>query len=165
MCVSLESRLPSSCAVPGVVPKCCKNHWLMDLKTPVGMLQCSSPTVSESNYPAAPGFGGHYTNKAGRTREGCATFFQRARLRLVQREDVSLKELFAPLLTPPAAGRGARHARFAPMLRESPALAAALQKVRAWQQMPRTSTYLRKQIVSSRMNPFSLFFFGGHCLC
>ena len=128
-------------------------------------LHCSTTHLKNLTPRAAPGFGGHYTNKAGRTREGCATFFRRARLRLVQREDVSLKELFAPLLTPAAAGRGARHARFAPMLRASPALAAALQKVRAWQQMPRTSTHLQTQIVSSRMNPFSLFFFGGHCLC
>lgn len=99
---------------------------------------------SKSNYAAAPGFGGHYTNKAGRTREGCATFFRCTRLRLVQRADVALKELFAPLLAPPAAGgppagRGERHARFAPMLRESPALPAALQKVRSWQHMHRIS--------------------------
>ncbi|KAK9846341.1 hypothetical protein WJX81_001906 [Elliptochloris bilobata] len=81
----------------------------------------------------AAGFAGHYTNKAGRTREGSATFFRRARLRLVRRTDVAMKELFAPLAAP-ATGHAAppgeaRHARFAPMLRESPALAAALQKV------------------------------------
>lgn len=107
------------------------------------MLQCSSPSVIKINRCGRPGYGGHYTNKAGRTREGCATFFRRGRLRLVRCEDVALKELFAPLLAPPAAGgpplgRDARHARFAPMLRESPALAAALQKVSLWQCMRKT---------------------------
>ena len=102
-------------------------------------LICCAPglntTRSDADMSARPGFDGHYTNKAGRTREGCATFFRRARLRLVRRAYVALKELFARLLAPPAAGgppagREARHARFAPMLRQSPALAAALQKAR-----------------------------------
>lgn len=89
------------------------------------------------------GFKGHFTNKAGKTREGCATFFRRSRLQLVRRQDVRLKELFEPLLAAggsdggdSGAGDGAppdqaRHARFAPMLRASPALAAALQKARS----------------------------------
>jgi hypothetical protein len=102
-------------------------------------------SYGQPSLPCPAGFDGHYTNKAGSTREGCATFWRRGRLRLVRRADVALKELFAALAEGGGGGVGggggggggaapgaARHARFAPMLRDSPALAAALQKARGF---------------------------------
>jgi 2',5'-phosphodiesterase len=105
------------------------------------------------------GFDGVYTNKAGKVREGCATFFRRRRLRLLSRRDVVLKDCFrrldcaaavdsqmdgpnpegagpagqlgghVPVGWHAAGGAAARHARFDPLLRASPGLTAALKRV------------------------------------
>ncbi|KAK9819723.1 hypothetical protein WJX72_001675 [[Myrmecia] bisecta] len=88
------------------------------------------------------GYEGYYTNKAGKTMEGSATFYRRERFRLVVQRDLNLRTIFHDLLE----GRAAtsRHAHFLPMLATSPALAHALQKVSTIAQasilVPRDST-------------------------
>lgn len=90
------------------------------------------------------GFEGHYTNKAGTTREGEATFYRTSRFRLAARNDLMLKDCFKDLLQPPrqsnardsqAAQRAQRHAQFEPMLRSSPQLQQVLQGVATIAQM------------------------------
>ena len=90
------------------------------------------------------GFEGHYTNKAGSTREGEATFYRTSRFRLAARNDVMLKDCFKDLLQAPAQGgsageqaaqRAKRHAQFKPMLQSSPHLQQVLQGVATIAQM------------------------------
>ena len=75
------------------------------------------------------GFDGRYTNKAGSTAEGSATFYRRSRFREVARFDLKMKELFAALADGNPAAVSA-HAQFLPLLCASPALVKALQMVR-----------------------------------
>jgi 2',5'-phosphodiesterase len=80
---------------------------------------CLTPALGEAGYD------GVYTNKAGKVREGAAVFWRRERFALAAQREVALKSLF-----PADAGGGSKcAAAFEPMLRSSPALRAALQRV------------------------------------
>jgi 2',5'-phosphodiesterase len=79
-----------------------------------------------------------YTNKAGKVAEGCATFWRQSRYRLAAQKDLSMRQIFAAAASPDADASGPRagpatpagpHARFSPLLRALPDLAATLQKV------------------------------------
>ena len=75
------------------------------------------------------GFRGIYTNKAGKVREGAATFWRENRFELVEKRDVVLKNCF-PLSSSDCDIEAAKYGpAFAPMLRSSPALCTALQRV------------------------------------
>lgn len=76
-----------------------------------------------------PGFDGFYTNKAGGSREGSATFFRRARFTALFHRSLSLKELFAQLWQ--ARGQASPHAQLLPFLQSSATLRRHLQKVRS----------------------------------
>lgn len=77
------------------------------------------------------GFEGRYTNKAGETAEGSAVFYRRSRFRLVRQKDIPMKDIFAALLADVSADADqSRHAQFLPLLRASPHLVQALQRVR-----------------------------------
>ena len=85
--------------------------------------------------PPCAGFEGRYTNKAGSAAEGEATFWRRSRFRAVACLDLRMKDVFAALLDDSggpgnAAELRRRHAQFLPLLRSSPSLVHALQKVR-----------------------------------
>jgi 2',5'-phosphodiesterase len=71
------------------------------------------------------GYEGRYTNKLGRVREGSATFWRTARFRLAGERDVDLRRAFERV----GEEEDGPHAQFAPLVRASPALAEALQKV------------------------------------
>lgn len=75
------------------------------------------------------GFEGAFTNKAGKVREGAAAFWRRDRFRLKTRRDVALKNLFPPTSQPSDIAAAKYGPPFAPMLRSSPALCTALQRV------------------------------------
>ena len=81
------------------------------------------------------GYDGRYTNKLGRVREGSATFWRRARFRLGGGRDVDLRRAFDGVGAGEGdggdggGGGGALHGHFAALVRASPALAEALQKV------------------------------------
>ena len=74
------------------------------------------------------GFKGRYTNKAGATAEGSATFFRRERYRAVALKEIKMNELFANILANPSAH--AIHSQFLPLLQSSPNLVQALSRVR-----------------------------------
>lgn len=80
------------------------------------------------------GFDGRYTNKAGSAAEGSATFYRRSRLRLRAQLDLRMKDVVARLLEQAADGAAGmkatpRHAQLLPLLRASPTLVQALQRV------------------------------------
>eukprot|EP00887_Chlorella_sp_A99_P003497 scaffold7.g3497.t1 len=72
-------------------------------------------------------YDGVHSNKAGRVREGPATFWRRARFQALARASLPLKRLFPP--APGGAPRTAAARAFAPMLATWPSLAADLQKI------------------------------------
>lgn len=74
------------------------------------------------------GFEGRYTNKAGKTAEGSATFFRRERYRAVALKEIKMNELFADILANPSAH--CIHSQFLPLLQSSPNLVQALSRVR-----------------------------------
>lgn len=74
------------------------------------------------------GFDGRYTNKAGKTAEGSATFFRKDRYRAVALKEMKMNELFAGILADPSAH--AIHSQFLPLLQSSPTLVQALSRVR-----------------------------------
>ena len=74
------------------------------------------------------GFEGRYTNKAGKTAEGSATFFRKDHYRAVALKEMKMNELFANILADPSAH--AIHAQFLPLLQSSPTLVQALSRVR-----------------------------------
>ena len=76
----------------------------------------------------AAGFEGRYTNKAGKTAEGSATFFRKYRYRAVAMREIRMNELFADILANPAAHT--IHSQFLPFLQSSPTLVQALSRVR-----------------------------------
>lgn len=92
----------------------------------------------------ARGYGGRYTNKQGKVKEGSATFWDAARFRLLAQHDVLLRRSFAQPLPP-------LHAQFEPMLAASPELALALQKV----------TTVAQATLLAPVDPAS----GDGCLC
>lgn len=86
---------------------------------------CLEPALGEAGYAGA------FANKAGKVREGGAVFWRRERFALAARREVALKSLF-----PAEEGGAAKYgAAFEPMLRTSPALRAALQRVATVAQM------------------------------
>ena len=86
---------------------------------------CLEPALGEAGYAGA------FANKAGKVREGGAVFWRRERFALAARREVALKSLF-----PAEEGGSAKYgAAFEPMLRTSPALRAALQRVATVAQM------------------------------
>lgn len=85
--------------------------------------QCLEPSLADA------GFAGAYTNKAGQVREGSASFWRKDRYSLAARRDVALRDLF-PATPDAAAIAAAKYGpSFEPMLRTSPALCTALQRV------------------------------------
>ncbi|GIL47193.1 hypothetical protein Vafri_4070 [Volvox africanus] len=68
------------------------------------------------------GYGGHYTNKQGKVREGSATFWRTSRFTALAHHDIRLRDAFARPLPP-------LHAQFEPLLAASQELTAALQQV------------------------------------
>ena len=74
------------------------------------------------------GFEGRYTNKAGKTAEGSATFFRKDRYRAVALKEMKMNELFANILADPSAH--AIHSQFLPLLQSNPTLVQALSRVR-----------------------------------
>ena len=77
----------------------------------------------------AAGYEDIYTNKAGDTQEGSATFFRKTRYRLVAGQELSLKELITRLVECP--GEATPHSQLLPILTSSALLRKNLQKVRA----------------------------------
>ena len=77
----------------------------------------------------AAGYEGIYTNKAGDTQEGSATFFRKTRYRLVAGQELSLKELVTRLVERPR--EATPHSQLLPILTSSASLRKNLQKVRA----------------------------------
>ncbi len=90
------------------------------------------PTSLSLPYKGLPGlstgFDGRYTNKAGGTAEGSATFYRRSRFSEMARSDLKMKALFAALLEGELVALS-RHSQFLPLLRASPALVQALERV------------------------------------
>jgi 2',5'-phosphodiesterase len=81
------------------------------------------------------GFEGVYTNKAGKVREGSATFWRKNKFKLLAQRDIALKELF-PATSSAEDIKAAKYGpAFEPMLRSSPALCTALQRVATVGQM------------------------------
>lgn len=75
------------------------------------------------------GFDGVFTNKAGKVREGSATFWRKTRFKLLARRDIVLKKLF-PATSSEEDIKTAKYGPvFEPMLSSSPALCTALQRV------------------------------------
>jgi 2',5'-phosphodiesterase len=75
------------------------------------------------------GFDGVYTNKAGKVREGSATFWRRNRFKLLAQRDIALKELFPATCSNEDIKAAKYGPVFEPMLSSSPALCTALQRV------------------------------------
>ncbi len=75
------------------------------------------------------GFEGVYTNKAGKVREGSATFWRKDRFKLLARRDIALKELFPVTSSKEDIAAAKYGPAFEPMLSSSPALCTALQRV------------------------------------
>lgn len=75
------------------------------------------------------GFEGVYTNKAGKVREGSATFWRKNRFKFLARRDIALKELFPATSSKDDIQAAKYGAAFEPMLSSSPALCTALQRV------------------------------------
>ena len=86
--------------------------------------------LSAKVHPSAlcAGFDGRYTNKAGKTAEGSATFFRKDRYRAVALKEMKMNELFANILADPATHT--IHSQFLPLLQSSPVLVQALSRVR-----------------------------------
>lgn len=76
------------------------------------------------------GFEGRYTNKAGKTAEGSATFYRKSRYRLVAQKELRMNDLFADMLADPPAHPA--HSQIIPFLQSSPGLVQALSRVHPW---------------------------------
>ena len=76
------------------------------------------------------GYEGIYTNKSGAVREGSATFWRSSRFDMKNQHSIVMKELFPPPQQSTATPKQEHyHSVFGDMLKSSPALAHALQKV------------------------------------
>ena len=70
---------------------------------------------------ASTGFDGFYSNKAGKTAEGSATFWRRSRFTAAAKQTIDFRALFAAVAADPK-GAGSRHAHLLPLLHTSPDL-------------------------------------------
>ena len=105
---------------------------ILDYKPDVACLQ----EVDESAFnlllqPGLSEFGIHgvFTGKAGRVKEGSATFWRADRFRLVDRDEMELRAYFPKDASKKAIDNAPLGPALRPMLRSSPALCEALQKV------------------------------------